>query len=113
VIIPFFRTTFEYQNWSIHGLPTGGAGFGGTIGELTTNSFASAGIGRANLVGLSLARGSTGKRSGNAARINSRSLKNHDYRQVSGCDKVFNQPIRPQLTMAKNPFWRALTFSVQ
>src|SRR5205085_190558 len=53
----FFRTTLEYQNWCIHGLPTGGAGFGGTIGEITTNSFASAGLGRANLIGLSLATG--------------------------------------------------------
>ena len=37
----------------------GGAGFGGTIGELTTNSFASAGIGGAHLVGLSLGTGFT------------------------------------------------------
>ena len=40
----FIRTTFEYQNWGIHGKPTGGAGFGGTIGDLTTNSFAVAGM---------------------------------------------------------------------
>jgi len=53
----FIRTTFEYQNWAIHGRPTGGAGFGGTIGELTTNSFASAGLGDAHLLGVSLAVG--------------------------------------------------------
>ncbi|HEX6963953.1 MAG TPA: hypothetical protein VF175_18950 [Lacipirellula sp.] len=55
----FFRTAFEYQMWDIDGFPTGGAGFGGTIGELTTNSFASAGIGHANLVGLAIATGFT------------------------------------------------------
>jgi hypothetical protein len=53
----FFRTTCEYQNWCIHGLRTGGAGFGGTIGEITTNSFASAGLGKANLIGLGIATG--------------------------------------------------------
>jgi hypothetical protein len=53
----FIRTTYEYQNWMVHGKPTGGAGFGGTIGEITTNSFASAGIGRANLGGVSIATG--------------------------------------------------------
>jgi hypothetical protein len=53
----FFRTAFEYQNWNIQGAPTGGAGFGGTIGELTTNSFASAGLGDAHLTGLSIAVG--------------------------------------------------------
>ena len=55
----FFRTAFEYQNWDIDAPPTGGAGFGGTIGELTTNSFASAGIGHANLVGLAVGCGFT------------------------------------------------------
>jgi hypothetical protein len=53
----FIRTSFEYQLWSIHGLRTGGAGFGGTIGELTTNSFASAGLGHAMLYGVSIATG--------------------------------------------------------
>ncbi len=53
----FIRTTYEYQNWMVHGKPTGGAGFGGTIGEITTNSFASAGLGRANLGGVSIATG--------------------------------------------------------
>jgi hypothetical protein len=55
----FFRTALEYQQWDIDGPPTGGAGFGGTIGELTTNSFASAGLGGANLVGLALGCGFT------------------------------------------------------
>ena len=55
----FFRTALEYQKWDVDGPPTGGAGFGGTIGELTTNSFASAGIGGANLVGLALGAGFT------------------------------------------------------
>ncbi len=53
----FIRTTVEYQNWNIDGFPTGGAGFGGTIGELTTNSFARAGLGDAQLIGVSLAVG--------------------------------------------------------
>jgi hypothetical protein len=53
----FLRTSFEYQNWIIHGKPTGGVGFGGTIGEITTNSFASGGLGRANLAGVSIATG--------------------------------------------------------
>jgi hypothetical protein len=55
----FFRCAFEYQNWDIDAPPTGGAGFGGTIGEITTNSFASAGIGHAWLYGVSLATGFT------------------------------------------------------
>jgi hypothetical protein len=55
----FFRVAFEYQNWDIDAPPTGGAGFGGTIGEVTTNSFASAGIGHAWLYGVSLATGFT------------------------------------------------------
>ena len=53
----FIRTSVEYQNWNIIGYPTGGAGFGGTIGQLTTNSFASAGLGDAQLIGVSLAVG--------------------------------------------------------
>ncbi|MBL9164464.1 MAG: hypothetical protein JNL18_17185 [Planctomycetaceae bacterium] len=55
----FFRTALEYQKWHVVGPPTGGAGFGGTIGELTTISFASAGIGGANLVGRALGCGFT------------------------------------------------------
>jgi hypothetical protein len=55
----FLRCAFEYQNWDIDAPPTGGAGFGGTIGELTTNSFASAGIGHAYLYGVALATGFT------------------------------------------------------
>jgi hypothetical protein len=55
----FFRTAFEYQNWNLTGKPTGGAGFGGTINDLTTNSFASAGLGDIHLYGLALAAGFT------------------------------------------------------
>jgi hypothetical protein len=55
----FFRTAFEYQNWNLDGLPTGGAGFGGTISDLTTNSFSRAGLGAVHLYGLALATGFT------------------------------------------------------
>lgn len=53
----FFRAAFEGQLWEIDGRPTGGAGFGGTIGTLTTNSFSSASIGDSTLYGLSLSTG--------------------------------------------------------
>jgi hypothetical protein len=53
----FFRTAFEYQFWDVDAPPTGGAGFGGTIGEITANSFASAGIGDAILYGVSVSTG--------------------------------------------------------
>lgn len=55
----FFRTAYEYQKWDIDGRPTGGAGFGGTIGEITTNSFASAGLGGMTLHGISIGTGLT------------------------------------------------------
>ena len=55
----FFRTALDYQYWDINGPPTGGAGFGGTIGNLTTNSFSSAGLGDTQLVGLALGTGFT------------------------------------------------------
>jgi hypothetical protein len=55
----FFRTAYEYQHWNLDGPPTGGAGFGGTIGELTTNSFASAGLGSMILSGFSIGTGLT------------------------------------------------------
>ena len=55
----FFRTAYEYQNWVIDGPPTGGAGFSGTIGELTTNSFASAGLGGMTLSGFAIGTGLT------------------------------------------------------
>jgi hypothetical protein len=55
----FLRTAFESQHWNIDGPPTGGAGFGGTINDLTTNSFSSAGLPDAKLYGLSLATGFT------------------------------------------------------
>lgn len=55
----FLRVAGEYQSWYMNGPPTGGAGFGGTIGEITTNSFASAGLGQAELYGVSIATGLT------------------------------------------------------
>lgn len=57
----FFRTAFEYQYWDLGILPTGGAGFGGTIGELTTNSFSTAPREpvNAHLCGVSIAAGYT------------------------------------------------------
>ena len=55
----FLRFSFEYQNWIIDGPPTGGAGFGGTIGTLTTNSFSSAGIGNVHLYGAGISTGVT------------------------------------------------------
>jgi hypothetical protein len=55
----FFRVAAEYQSWYMNGPPTGGAGFGGTIGEITTNSFASAGLGGAELYGVAISTGLT------------------------------------------------------
>lgn len=55
----FVRTSFEFQYWNMDGPPTGGAGFGGTTGEITTNSFSSAGLGDAQFLGLSFATGFT------------------------------------------------------
>jgi hypothetical protein len=55
----FFRTAFEYQYWNVKAPPTGGAGFGGSIGDLSTNSFTSAGTPDAKLLGLSVATGIT------------------------------------------------------
>jgi hypothetical protein len=55
----FFRVGGEYQDWDINGPPTGGAGFGGTINDLTTNSFSSAGLGDTELIGGSAAMGFT------------------------------------------------------
>jgi hypothetical protein len=40
----FVSLTYSETRLDIRGLPTGGAGFGGTIGTLTTNSFAQAGM---------------------------------------------------------------------
>jgi hypothetical protein len=53
----FFRTSFEFQQWNLIGKPTGGAGFGGTIGEITTNGFASAGLGNTDMAGVTFAAG--------------------------------------------------------
>lgn len=55
----FVRGAVEFQHWDINGTATNGAGFGGTIGEITTNSFASGGLGSATLVGLSMSTGFT------------------------------------------------------
>ncbi|QDU29778.1 hypothetical protein ETAA8_48930 [Anatilimnocola aggregata] len=55
----FFRTSFEFQRWNMAGPAPTPTGFGGTIGELTTNSNAAGGPGGATLVGLSLATGFT------------------------------------------------------
>lgn len=53
----FLHTAFEYQVWKIDQPPTGGVGFGGTIGNLTTNSFMSAREGKADLYGISFGTG--------------------------------------------------------
>ena len=53
----FVRMALEYQYWNITAPRTGGAGFGGTIGELTTNSFASAGVGDLQMLGIAVATG--------------------------------------------------------
>ncbi len=55
----FFRTAFEYQYWRLNMPPVGGSGFGGTIADITVNSFTQAAEGRADLQGLSLAAGFT------------------------------------------------------
>ena len=52
-IRPFARVTYEKVKWSLDGPPTGGAGFGGTISDLTTSGFASAGLGGAEVKGWS------------------------------------------------------------
>lgn len=55
----FFRTGFEYQIWKLNMPPIGGAGFGGTINDITINSFASAAEGKAEMYGLVLGAGLT------------------------------------------------------
>lgn len=56
----FFRAAFEYQYWNVDARNVGGAGFGGTIGDLTTNSFSRVnGDPSAKLLGLALATGLT------------------------------------------------------
>ncbi|WP_425619243.1 hypothetical protein NA78x_002981 [Anatilimnocola sp. NA78] len=55
----FFRAGVEYQHWVAEGPPVGGAGFGGTIGDLTTNSFASANLSSAQLIGVTFGTGLT------------------------------------------------------
>jgi hypothetical protein len=54
----FFRAAFEYQYWNIDARNVGGAGFGGTINDLTTNSFSAInGDPSVKMLGLSLATG--------------------------------------------------------
>ena len=55
----FARLAYERMDWTLKGPPTGGAGFGGTIGDLTTNSFSSAGLGGVTSKGWAFALGST------------------------------------------------------
>jgi len=58
--VAFFRAAFEYQYWNINALNVGGAGFGGTIGDLTTNSFSRInGDPSVKMMGLALATGLT------------------------------------------------------
>lgn len=51
------RLSYLKTEWTLEGRPTGGAGFGGTIASLTTNSFSRAGLGRAELKGYVVAVG--------------------------------------------------------
>lgn len=53
----FARLTYERMEWLLDGPPTGGAGFAGTINDLTTSGFSSAGLGNAELEGWSLSVG--------------------------------------------------------
>lgn len=53
----FARLSYERLEFLIDGPPTGGAGFGGTLNDLTTNGFSSAGLGDAWVDGWSLAVG--------------------------------------------------------
>lgn len=53
----FVRLAYERMEWKLEGPPTGGAGFGGTIADLTVNSFSSAGLGGIDMKGWSLAVG--------------------------------------------------------
>lgn len=55
----FVRCAFEAQYWNLNNNADSASGFGGTIGEITTNSFASGGAGKATLIGLSLSTGFT------------------------------------------------------
>lgn len=53
----FARLTYERMNWELDGPPTGGAGFGGTLNDLTTNGFTTAGLGGVEMEGWSLSVG--------------------------------------------------------
>jgi hypothetical protein len=51
------RLSYLETTWTLNGLPTGGSTFGGTIANLTTNSFANAGLGKATVRGYGAAVG--------------------------------------------------------
>ncbi|MFN3714876.1 MAG: hypothetical protein ACK4SX_14565 [Alcanivoracaceae bacterium] len=53
----FVRLSYLETRWELNGLPTGSSGFGGTIGNLTADSFANAGLGKATLRGYGAAVG--------------------------------------------------------
>jgi hypothetical protein len=53
----FARLSWMEKSLEIDGPPTGGAGFGGTIGDLTTNSFSAAGLGEGKVNGTFLTLG--------------------------------------------------------
>lgn len=55
----FVRCAFEFQHWNVNNSEDSATGFGGTIGELTTNSTVTGGSGSATLIGLSVATGFT------------------------------------------------------
>jgi hypothetical protein len=57
--LAFARVSWTKSKWTLDGPGTGGAGFGGTIGTLTTNSFSSAGLGGGELTGTRLTLGVT------------------------------------------------------
>lgn len=53
----FARIGLEHQHWNIDSLPVGGVGFGGTLSDLTVNSFTSAGHGDTSLLGFAISMG--------------------------------------------------------
>jgi hypothetical protein len=55
----FVRCAFEVQHWQIDNGEVVDSGFGGTIGEISTNSRAFGGAGSATLVGLGISTGLT------------------------------------------------------
>lgn len=53
----YARVAYQKMTWDLTGPPTGGAGFGGTINDLTVNSFSTAGLGEVELKGYALSIG--------------------------------------------------------